>query len=153
MLLTLVLNDTEVVNDPVAVSRSVAVLEALMLPLNMKLDEELGDTEVLLLTELLEDGDGVALWLTEGVLVALDDGDTVDDAEEERVSLFVLDWLGVLEALCVVVEVMEPLVLAEVESVMDCDGDNDELSVIVLLSMADDDMLAVDDKDPLRDQE
>ena len=59
----------------------------------------------------------------------------------------------VVVALCVVVEVMEPLVLAEVESVMDCDADNDELLVMVLLSEADDEMLVVDDMEPLSDQE
>ena len=153
MLLTLVLNDTEAVNDPVAVSSIVSLFETTMLALVVTLGEELGDREVLLLTELLEEGDGVVLWLMEGEVEELDDGDNVGDAEEERVSLFVLDWLGVLEALCVVVEVMEPLVLAEVECVMDCDGDNDELPVMVLLSEADGDMLVVEDNEPLIDQE
>ena len=59
----------------------------------------------------------------------------------------------VVVALCVVVEVMEPLVLVDVESVMDCDADNDELLVMVLLLEVEGDMLAVDDKEPLSDQE
>ena len=62
-----------------------------MLALNVTLDEELGDREALLVTELLEDSDGVALWLTEGVLVALADGDNVGDVEKVRVSLFEID--------------------------------------------------------------
>ena len=93
------------------------------------------------------------MWLMDIEDEELDAVDNVGDTEEVRVSLFVIDTLGVLLVLCVVVEVMEPLVLADVESVMDCDADNDELLVMVLLCEADSEMLADDDNDPLSDQE
>ena len=153
VLLALVLNEMEAVFDAVAVSLAVAVIDVLMLALDVMLDESLDDREVLQLTELLEDGDGVALWLMEGVLVALDDGDNVGDAEEVTVSLLVLDRLVVPVELYVLVDVMELELLTDAESVMDCDADDDKLLVIVLLFDVEGEMLTVDDKEPLSDQE
>ena len=150
--LPVVLNDNAVLKDGDAVSLAVAVLVALMLALAVTLEETLADREVLAFTELLEDGDGIKLGVTDGVLVALDDRDHVGEEETVGVSLNVRDSLGVLLTLCVVVGVMVWLVLVVVESVEDCDVDSDELLVMELLSEDDGDALADDDKEPLSDQ-
>ena len=77
VMLKLVLNESEAVDDAVMDTLVVAEIEALMLVLDVTLDEALGDREVVQLTELVEDGECVALWLTDGVLVELNEGETV----------------------------------------------------------------------------